>query len=85
MKLRRPIKFFNFFIVIEREERGKGYFAYSPTLPGCYSNGKTIEATRINMREAIQLHLLSLLERNLPLPPADKEVFTEELSIGLPG
>ena len=85
MKQKRRMKFLNFIIVIEKEEKGKGYFAYSPTLPGCYSNGKTIEETRINMRDAIQLHLSSLLDRNQPLPPADKEVFAEELSIGLPG
>ena len=78
------MKFLNFVIVIEKEEKKKGYFAYSPTLPGCYSNGKTIEEARINIRDAIQLHLSSLLERSQPLPRAEKEIFTEELSIGLP-
>ena len=65
------MKFLNFIIVIEKEDKKKGYFAYSPTLPGCYSNGKTIEETRINMRKAIQLHLSSLLERSQPLPQAE--------------
>ena len=49
-------KYYNFQIVIEPEENGIGYYAYSPNLSGCYSNGKTVEETRRNMREAIQLH-----------------------------
>ncbi|MCX5799648.1 MAG: type II toxin-antitoxin system HicB family antitoxin [Proteobacteria bacterium] len=40
------MKFFNFEIVIEKEEKDEGYFAYSPSLPGCFSNGKTIEETK---------------------------------------
>ena len=55
-----PIKFYNIQIVIEKEE-DNGYYAYSPNLPGCFSNGDTIEETRANMYEAIQLHLESLL------------------------
>jgi predicted RNA binding protein YcfA (HicA-like mRNA interferase family) len=42
----KPMKFFNFEIVIEKEEKDEGYFAYSPSLPGCFSNGKTIEETK---------------------------------------
>lgn len=42
------MKFYNFIIVIEEEEDGEGYYAYSPNLPGCYSNGKTVEETHRN-------------------------------------
>ena len=50
-------KFYSFAIVIEPDESPDGgYYAHSPQLPGCYSNGRTIEETRQNMREAIQLH-----------------------------
>ena len=52
---------YSFEIVIEREPEDEGYFAHSPTLPGCFSNGRTIEEARRNMREAIQLHVESLL------------------------
>ena len=55
------MKFYTFEIVIEREEEDEGYVAYSPTLPGCFSNGKTIEEARRNIREAIQQHVESLL------------------------
>jgi predicted RNase H-like HicB family nuclease len=57
------VRFYSFQIVIEKEAEGEGYFAYSPTAPGCFSNGKTIEETRRNMREAIRLHTASLSDR----------------------
>jgi predicted RNase H-like HicB family nuclease len=48
------MKFYSFEIVIEKEIEDDGYYAYSPTLPGCYSNGKTIEEAKRNIREAVQ-------------------------------
>ena len=56
------MKFYNFEIVIEKETDGNGYSAYSPSLPGCFSNGKTIEEARRNIRAAIQQHVTALLE-----------------------
>jgi predicted RNase H-like HicB family nuclease len=47
----------DFEIVIEKESEDEGYFAYSPTLAGAFSNGLTIEDARRNLREAIQQHL----------------------------
>jgi len=77
------MKFFSFEIVIEKEEDDEGYFAYSPSLSGCFSNGKTIEETRHNIREALQQHVLSLLEHSLPIPQKERIVHVEELSIGV--
>ena len=51
------MKYYTFEIVIEKEENNKGYYAYCPNLPGCFSNGLTIEESRKNIREAIELHL----------------------------
>lgn len=81
---RKKIKYYTFEIVIEKEEDGKGYYAYSPTLPGCFSNGPTIEDTRKNIREAIELHLESLSKHSKKIPQAEKIVHVEEISIGLP-
>ena len=47
-------------IVIEKEEDDPGYFAYSPTPLGCFSNGTTIEEARHNMRAALQQHVAAL-------------------------
>jgi predicted RNase H-like HicB family nuclease len=51
------MRFYHFEIVIEKESEDEGYSAYSPSLPGCFSNGRTIEAARRNLREAIQQHV----------------------------
>jgi predicted RNase H-like HicB family nuclease len=57
----------DFQVVIEKEPADEGYFAYSPTLPGCFSNGKTIEEIRRNMQEAIDQHVASLLAHGRPV------------------
>ena len=61
------MKFYSFQIVIEKEPEDQGYYAYSPTLPGCFSNGLTIEEARRNIREAIEQHLASLLAHVQPI------------------
>ena len=62
------MKFYTFEIVVEKEQEDPGYCAYSPTLPGCFSNGKTIEEARRNMQEAVQQHISSLLAHGQPVP-----------------
>ncbi len=78
------MRYYSFAIVIEREDEDPGYLAYSPTLPGCFSNGKTVEEARRNMREAIQQHLESLLAHGQPIPQSEKLVHVEELTVGIP-
>jgi antitoxin HicB len=77
------MKFFSFEIIIEKEKDDEGYFAYSPSLPGCFSNGKTIEEAKRNIREALQEHILSLREHSLPIPQSEQIVHVEEVSIGV--
>jgi len=43
-------------IALEEQEEG-GYTVYVPALPGCISEGDTIEETIKNIKEAIQLYL----------------------------
>ncbi|PIZ13437.1 MAG: type II toxin-antitoxin system HicB family antitoxin [Elusimicrobia bacterium CG_4_10_14_0_8_um_filter_37_32] len=50
------MKYYNFEVIIEKEEYGEGYYAYCANLPGCFSNGKTIEEAKENIREVIELH-----------------------------
>jgi len=77
------MKFYNFEIVVEKEQEDEGYLAYSPTLPGCFSNGKTIEEAKRNIREAIQQHIKSLLARRDPIPQNENLVHVEELTVGV--
>jgi len=50
-------------IIIEPQEEG-GYTAYVPKLPGCVSEGETYNETVENIKEAIELYLETLKERN---------------------
>ena len=78
------MKFYSFQIVIEKETEDKGYYAYSPTLPGCCSNGMTIEAAKRNIRQAIEQHVEALLAHAQPIPQSEGMVHIEELSVGVP-
>lgn len=43
-------------IVLEPSEEG-GYTVYVPGLPGCISEGETVDDAIANIREAIELYL----------------------------
>ena len=43
-------------IVLEEQEEG-GYTVYVPSLPGCISQGETVEESLKNIKEAIELWL----------------------------
>ena len=45
-----------FKVVLEPSEEG-GYTAYVPALPGCISEGETIQEAMNNIREAAELYL----------------------------
>jgi predicted RNase H-like HicB family nuclease len=45
-----------FQIVLEPSDEG-GYTVYVPALPGCISEGDTLEQVLANIREAIELYL----------------------------
>ncbi len=78
------MKFYNFEIVIEKEQEDEGYSAYSPGLSGCCSNGRTIEEAKKNIREAIQQHIEVLLAHGQPIKHRENLVHVEELTIGVP-
>ncbi len=45
-----------FKVVLEPSDEG-GYTVYVPSLPGCISEGETVEEALKNIREAIELYL----------------------------
>jgi len=42
-------------VLLEPSEEG-GYTIYAPSLPGCISEGETVEDALTNIREAIELY-----------------------------
>ena len=60
-------------VVIERDEEG-WLVASAPALPGCHTQGRTIEEVRERVREAIQLCLEEL-------GPEDQELRLELVAV----
>ena len=48
-----------FDIVMQKDETG-GYIAFVPSLPGCHTQGETLEELLKNVEEAIELYLETL-------------------------
>jgi len=48
----------NVSVVIERDENG--YYAFSPELEGCQSQGDTFDEALANIREAVELYVETL-------------------------
>lgn len=53
------------------QKDGKYYHGYVPALPGCHTQGKTIEETRKNLKEAMEAWIGSRRELNWPVPEDD--------------
>ncbi len=51
-----------FDVVLLEDETG-GYIAMVPALPGCHTQGDTIEETMSNIREAIDLYVETLTRK----------------------
>ncbi len=47
-------------VVLEPSEEG-GYTVYVPSLPGCISEGETVDEALANIKEAVELYLEPLL------------------------
>jgi predicted RNase H-like HicB family nuclease len=65
-------------IIIEKDE--DGYYAYCPELPGCQTQGDSLEEVTANIKEAVELYLetLSELEKQALL---SKEILTMTLEV----
>jgi len=58
-----------FKIIIEQDEDGF-FTAECPNLPGCISQGNTLNEAKANIKEAIEGYLESLKKHNEPIPPS---------------
>jgi len=81
------------------EKTADNWSAFSPDIPGCGSLGDTLEDTRINMREAMEIYLSETAKAAEPIPAATasivnidefdpeheiKQYFVEWLAVQLP-
>ena len=67
-------------IVIHQAEEG-GYWADVPALPGCYSQGETLDETLQHATEAIELYVQALQEQGQELPKDEDVVFHVSIAV----
>lgn len=60
-------KILSFSVIYEEAPEG-GYVAYVPALPGCHTQGESIEEAEKNIKEAVSLYLESLEAHNEKVP-----------------
>ncbi|BAY19571.1 hypothetical protein NIES2109_46090 [Nostoc sp. HK-01] len=65
-------------IVIEKDEYG--YYAYCPELPGCQSQGNSLEEVQENIKEAVELYIATLSNAEKQALQ-NKEVLTMTLEV----
>lgn len=91
--LQRPVrqrsmimKTFKYTILIHPGEAGeKGYWVEVPALPGCFSQGATVEESMENAREAIEGYLESLAKLGEPIPeePEREDAVVSKVQVNL--
>jgi predicted RNase H-like HicB family nuclease len=57
-----------FTVILTPDEEDGGYVAECPAIPGCVSEGDTVEEALANVKEAIEGCLESLAARQQPVP-----------------
>lgn len=63
-----------FKVIIREDKEDRGYNVSCPAIPGCHSQGDTVEEALKNIKEAIEACLEVLNERALPQAPSERVV-----------
>lgn len=61
-------KIYSYSVFYEADSENGGYVAFVPALPGCHSQGDTMEEAEQNIKEAIELYLESLESDDISIP-----------------
>lgn len=67
-------------VIIEHDDNG--YYAYCPELPGCQTQGETLDEAIQNAREAVELYLESLPEEDRA-SYLSKEILTTAVEVSV--
>ncbi len=70
------MKTYDFKILLEPDEEAGGYTVSCPALPGCYSQGETIDEALANIQEAILLCLEDMKAHNEAIPDMTKTLIS---------
>jgi predicted RNase H-like HicB family nuclease len=66
------VKVYDFKVLLEPDEEAGGYVVSCPSLPGCYSQGDTIDEALENIREAILLCLEDMQAESQSIPDVSR-------------
>ena len=67
------------YTVILQHQADGGYHIFCPSLPGCHSEGETVDESLANIKEAIDVYLDSLKAHGEVLPQED--LFIKSLEV----
>jgi predicted RNase H-like HicB family nuclease len=70
------MKAYDFKVLLEPDEDAGGYVVSCPALPGCYTQGDTIDEALGNIEEAILLCLEDMMAQNQPIPDMSKTLIS---------
>jgi len=62
---------YDYKVILEPDESG-GYVVTCPSIPGCYSQGETVEEALDNIKEAIELCLEVMEENGEAIPDTSR-------------
>ena len=68
-------------VIIHADEES-GYWVEVPALPGCYSQGESVDDALENVKEAIALYLETLDEEDANIPMDSDVVFRLRVPVG---
>lgn len=55
-------------VLLHHNQEAPGYSAVVPELPGCFSQGRTVEEALSNAKEAMECHLEALVQDGEEIP-----------------
>ncbi len=76
------MKVLRYTVVFEKAEEG-GYIARVPALPGCFTQGDTLEEAEKMVQDAIKAYCASLRKHGEKVP-RDVEEVVETVSVSIP-
>ncbi|GAA6623326.1 type II toxin-antitoxin system HicB family antitoxin [Scytonema sp. NUACC26] len=65
-------------VIIEKDKYG--YYAYCPELPGCQSQGDSLEEVQANIKEAVELYI-EILSNSEKQALLSKQILTMTLEV----
>lgn len=70
-------------VILQPDPKAGGYTVLIPALPGCVTEGDTVDGALANAREAISLTLEDLAAHGEPIPEDHLDVRLKRVSVSL--